>query len=155
MIFQQKKYWLLLDKVGRKSNAIISCRCYTRWKSSTWAAITKAFAANNQQVDFLYYSDLPKELLTIKRVNDADCSMRFFINLKTRLLEKVISFRPEVIFGVTQLPLNDMEILSRLKKVGIILFYWFTEDYRIFDYWKSIAPCFDYFFTIQQNYFWQ
>jgi spore maturation protein CgeB len=70
------------------------------------------------------------------------------------LLERIAGFRPDVIFGIAQSPLNDVEMLSELKKAGIVLYYWFTEDYRIFDYWKTIAPLFDCFFTLQKEPFW-
>lgn len=117
--------------------------------------LTRAFAANNQEVDFLDYSDLQAQFNNILSFNDNRQSEQFFISLKIRLLEKVISFRPEVIFGLSQSPLNDIEILTGLKNSGIVLCYWFTEDFQLFNYWKSIAPYFDYFFTIQQNNFWR
>lgn len=117
--------------------------------------LVRAFAANNQEVDLLDYSDSQDEFNNIRRINDNEKSTQFFISLKIRLLEKVLAFRPEVIFGLAQSPLNDSEILTGLKNSGIVLCYWFTEDFQTFDYWKSIAPCFDYFFTIQQQPFWQ
>lgn len=117
--------------------------------------LTKAFAANNQTVDFLNFSDLLEELLAVQRNSDPAQLQQFNITLKTRLLERIISFRPTVIFGVAQSPLNDPDILTQLSKAGIGLCFWFTEDYQIFDYWKSIAPFFDYFFTIQRYPFWQ
>jgi spore maturation protein CgeB len=117
--------------------------------------LAKAFAANNQTVDFLDYSDLLEELLAAGRDSDQAEPQRFYITLKTRLLERIIFFRPKVIFGIAQSPLNDPEILTQLKKAGIGLCFWFTEDYRVFNYWKAIAPFFDYFFTTQRYPFWQ
>lgn len=119
-------------------------------------SVAQAFVANSEQVEFLDYSDLLEEFLYIYRhPDDGQRSIQFYILLKTRLLEKVISYQPEVIFGMAQSPLNDPEILIQLRKAGIGLCYWFTEDYQIFTYWKTIAPYFDYFFTIQKEPFWQ
>jgi Uncharacterized protein conserved in bacteria len=117
--------------------------------------MANAFVAGNQQVEFLDYSYFLEEFIIVRQSGNEEQFRQFFISLKIRLLEKVVSFQPEMIFGIAQSPLNDIEILSQFKNAGIALCYWFTEDYRIFDYWKSIAPCFDYFFTIQQEPFWQ
>ncbi|MGV8056580.1 MAG: glycosyltransferase [Smithellaceae bacterium] len=117
--------------------------------------LAKAFAANNQEVDFLDYSDSLDELIAARQTDDKEQLRLFYIKIKIRLLERVIFFRPEVIFGISQSPLYDPEILTQFKNAGICLCYWFTEDYKVFDYWKSIVPYFDYFFTIQQHPFWQ
>jgi len=119
-------------------------------------SVADGFAANNQDVDYLYYSDLFTELNYIRQnPGDTDRAKDFFVLLKTRLLERIITFKPDVVFGISQSPLNDIEILSKIRQAGIMLCFWFTEDYKIFDYWKSIAPCFDHFFTIQREPFWQ
>jgi spore maturation protein CgeB len=118
-------------------------------------SMAKAFAAGNQQVEFLDYSDFREEFILVRQSGSEERLRQFFLSLKIRLLEKVVSSRPDMIFGVAQSPLNDIEILSQLKNAGIALCYWFTEDYQIFDYWKSIARFFDYFFTIQQEPLWQ
>jgi len=117
-------------------------------------AIYQAFNEIKLEADFLDYADLQKELLEIRSVRDEQKSYQFYLKVRIRLLEKVSNFKPDVIFGVAQSPLNDSEILREFKKAGIRLCYWFMEDYRIFEYWRAIAPHFDYFFTIQKETFW-
>ena len=119
-------------------------------------SVADGFSADNQSVDYLDYSDLFTEFNFIRQNPDAaDRTANFFKLIKTRLLERIITFKPDIVFGISQAPLNDIEILSKIRQAGIMLCFWFTEDYAVFDYWKSIAPNFDFFFTIQQNPFWQ
>lgn len=118
-------------------------------------AIYSAFNQLGQDAGFVDFSDLLEEFKEVRSVDDINQSYEFHIKYKTRLLEKVVEFVPDVIFGVAQSPLNDTEILTELKKAGITLCYWFLEDYQIFDYWQTIASYFDYFFTIQKNPFWK
>jgi spore maturation protein CgeB len=105
-------------------------------------------------VSLLDFSDVQGEFLDVLASNDPDRSYRFHLNNKIRLVETIAEFRPDVIIGIAQSPLNDRDMLSQLRQSGIRLCYWFTEDYLIFDYWKAIAPSFDFFFTIQQEPFW-
>jgi spore maturation protein CgeB len=118
-------------------------------------AIYSAFRETGQEADFLDYSDLLEEFIQVGVAKNTEGTNQFLLKCKIRLLEKVVHFRPEVIFGVAQSPLNNIEALSELKKADIILCYWFVEDYRIFEYWKTIAPYFDHFFTIQKDPFWK
>ena len=118
-------------------------------------AIYSAFKEIGQEADFLDYSDLLEEFIQVEAVKDIELTNQFLLKCKIRLLEKVVDFKPEVIFGVAQSPLNNIEVLCELKKADIILCYWFVEDYRIFEYWKTIAPYFDHFFTIQKDPFWE
>lgn len=118
-------------------------------------AIYIAFKDIGIEADFLDFSTLQQEFLELWVTKDQEKSYQFHMKNKITLLQKVSDFKPEVIFGIAQSPFNDIDILSELKKAGITLCYWFTEDYRIFEYWKTIAPHFDYFFTIQKDPFWQ
>jgi len=118
-------------------------------------AVYSAFNAAGQQADFLDYSDLLDEFTQIWAAKDPEQSNQFYLRLKTRLLERVVHFQPDVIFGMAQSPLNDSEILARFREAGIKLCYWFVEDFNLFTYWQNIAPSFDYFFTIQKDDFWK
>ena len=118
-------------------------------------AIYSAFRDIGQEANFLDYSDLLEEFIQVRGAKDTERTNQFLLKCKIRLLEKVVDFKPEVIFGVAQSPLNNIEVLSELKKADIILCYWFVEDYQIFEYWKTIAPYFDHFFTIQKDLFWE
>jgi len=116
-------------------------------------AIHNGFVDIGHQSDLLDFSIFQQEFLETR--NDTERFFQFFLKIKSILLEKVASFQPEVIFGIAQSPLNDTDMLAELKKAGIILCFWFMEDYRIFGYWKRIASYFDYFFTIQKDPFWK
>lgn len=118
-------------------------------------AIFSALEQLGQKVNFIDFSDLLDDLKDLDNNENFEQTYQFSLKYKTRLLEKVVDFEPDVIFGVAQSPLNDVEILVELKKAGVVLGYWFFEDYQVFDYWKSIAPYFDYFFTIQKEPFWE
>jgi spore maturation protein CgeB len=118
-------------------------------------AIYSAFREIGQEADFLDYSDLLGEFIQVEVAKNTERTNQFLLKCKIRLLEKTVDFKPEVIFGVAQSPLNNIEVLCELKKADIILCYWFVEDYQIFEYWKTIAPYFDHFFTIQKDPFWE
>ena len=116
-------------------------------------AIYRAFGDIGQQAELLDFSEFQKEFFDSR--NDTERSYQFHLKIKIILLEKVAGFRPDVLFGIAQSPLHDADMLTEFKKAGITLCFWFMEDYRIFDYWKKIAPCFDHFFTIQKDPFWK
>ncbi len=118
------------------------------------ASIYRGLQSLGLETDFLDFSVLEAEFREIWAGQDEDRSYSFHLRKKVFLLERITSFRPDVILGIAQSPIGDVSILSELKKAGIILCYWFTEDYRIFEYWKTIAPYFDHFFTIQREPFW-
>ena len=118
-------------------------------------AIYKAFDEIGIHADIIDYSETQKEFIEILNAKDQERSYRFHLKNRITLLGKIADFKPDVIFGIAQSPLNDTKMLSQLKHSGIRLCYWFTEDYRLFEYWKNIAPCFDHFFTIQKEPFWQ
>lgn len=116
-------------------------------------SIYHAFMDIGQQANLLDFSEFQKEFFETR--NDTNLSYQFYLKIKIILLEKVASFQPDVIFGIAQSPLQDIDMLTGFKKAGIALCFWFMEDYRIFGYWKTIAPCFDHFFTIQKDPFWK
>lgn len=116
-------------------------------------SIHRAFMNIGQQADLLDFSEFQKEFFETR--NDTNLSYQFYLKIKIILLEKVASFQPDVIFGIAQSPLQDIDMLTEFKKAGVSLCYWFMEDYRIFGYWKNIAPYFDHFFTIQKDPFWK
>lgn len=116
-------------------------------------AIYRAFIDIGQQADIMDFSEFQKEFIEAR--GDNERSYQFYLKIKIILLEKVAGFQPDVIFGIAQSPLHDIDMLTEFKKAGIALCFWFMEDYRIFDYWKNIAPYFDHFFAIQKDPFWK
>jgi len=112
-------------------------------------ALAAAMPAAGAQALHLDYRGFAGEFARVRASADPNQAVRFLLHLKTRLLEAVLAFRPEAILGIAQSPLHDPQILTQLREAGIVLAYWFTEDYRLFPYWRRLAPHFDLFFAIQ------
>lgn len=66
------------------------------------------------------------------------------------ILAKVEAFEPDLVLGMAQAPLTH-QALKRLRKDNIPTAMWFMEDHRLFTYWKSFAPYYDYFAVIQKD----
>jgi len=62
------------------------------------------------------------------------------------------TFMPDLVLALAQAPLTD-ECLDELQRKKVTTAYWFVEDFRFMEYWKNIAACYDFFFTIQQGQF--
>jgi spore maturation protein CgeB len=116
-------------------------------------ALAAAMPSTGAQTLHLDYSGFAEEFARVRASADPNEAGRFHIHLKTRLLEAVLAFRPEAILGIAQSPLQDPQILAQFRHAGIVLGYWFTEDYRLFPYWRRLAPHFDLFFAIQNEPF--
>ena len=114
-------------------------------------AIHTAFTKIDQDAHFLDYSDLLPEFTNLLSNHNPEMSSIFLLKCRKRLLSKVSEFKPDVILGIAQSPINNLELLASLRKMGIILCYWFVEDCRIFTYWRKYAPSFDHFFMIQKE----
>jgi len=65
-------------------------------------------------------------------------------------LESINEKPIDILFCMAQAPVS-IELLSECRKRGIITVLWFVEDYLRFTYWQSLAPYFDYIFTIQRG----
>jgi len=118
-------------------------------------SLALAFAGLGKECHFLDFSEYQQEFRILDSArNDSDMH-GFLIKLQTRLIEEVLVFNPSLILGLPQSPLNNVEVLESFRKSGIKLCYWFLEDFRVFQYWREIAPKFDYFFTIQQSRIFQ
>ena len=118
-------------------------------------AIYSAFNQIGQDARFLDYSNWENEFRDIVKSKDEDLSCRFIYRCNIRLMKEVLEFKPDVIFGIAQSPLVSDSLLIQLRKAGIVLCFWFVEDYEVIDSWKSYAPYFDYYFTIQKEPFWK
>jgi spore maturation protein CgeB len=65
---------------------------------------------------------------------------------------KAADYKPDLILALAQAPLTP-EAIKNLKRLNIPIAFWFVEDFRTLSYWKEIASCYDYFFTIQRGEF--
>ncbi len=61
-------------------------------------------------------------------------------------------WQPDLVLAMAQAPLNRM-ILRKFQNDKVKTAMWFVEDYGVFPYWQSLAPCYDYFFIIQKEPF--
>ncbi|MBW1783331.1 MAG: glycosyltransferase [Deltaproteobacteria bacterium] len=122
---------------------------------SVGRAMYTAFREIGQEAEFLDYSDYLDDFVKVVETKDNDLSDQFLLKCNIRLMQRVLDFRPDAILGIAQSPMVNPEILIKLRKAGIILCFWFVEDYRIFEYWKSYAPFFNHYFTIQKDPFWE
>lgn len=79
------------------------------------------------------------------------------LNKYTELLSegiviKAVENKVDLVLGIAQAPFS-VSTLNQLKQHEILSAFWFVEDYRTIQYWKLLAPHFDYFFTIQKGDF--
>lgn len=70
------------------------------------------------------------------------------------VLAKAEAFSADLVLCMAQAPLNRLA-LRRLKKAGIASAMWFVEDHRLFTYWRTFAPHYDFFAVIQKDPFLQ
>jgi spore maturation protein CgeB len=70
------------------------------------------------------------------------------------LLSKVRDFHPDLVFCLAQAPV-DPALVEALKAEGVLVAYWFVEDFQVFPYWRDLAPAMDVFFTLQKEPFSQ
>lgn len=106
-------------------------------------------------VDFLDFSGQSDDFVKARESGSKNDLSLFMINVKIRLLERLQDSRPDILLGVAQSPLSDPGLLKAVESSGVSLAYWFVEDYRVFTYWREIAPWFHIFFTIQKDPFWR
>lgn len=119
------------------------------------SSLAHAFVSLGEECHFLDFSEYQQELRIVNAARIGVDMHGFLIKLQTRLLEEVLLFNPSLIIGLAQSPLDNIEVLDFFRKSGIKLNYWFMEDYRVFQYWREIAPKFDHFFTIQKSLIFQ
>lgn len=60
--------------------------------------------------------------------------------------------KPDLLIALAQAPIS-IKALERLKHANITTAFWFVEDYKHMEYWKSYAPYYDFYFTIQKGDF--
>lgn len=118
-------------------------------------AIYSAFKAMGEDVQFLDFSDFKDDFVRVVKSQNRDLSAQFLMKCNVRLMKKVLDFGPDAILGIAQSPMVNAKVLIQLRKTGIILCFWFVEDYRVFDYWKTYAHFFNHYFTIQKEPFWR
>ena len=89
---------------------------------------------------------------TRNKVNEEALSNQFSHFMGQLIAAKAADYQPDLIFALAQAPMTP-EIIKNLKLLNVPIAFWFVEDFRTLSYWKEIASCYDYFFTIQRGDF--
>ncbi|MGE4299896.1 MAG: glycosyltransferase [Desulfovibrionaceae bacterium] len=72
--------------------------------------------------------------------------------LSQAVLAKAETFEPDLVLALAQAPLSR-QALKRLRRDNVATAMWFVEDFRLFTYWRSFAPYYDFFAVIQREPF--
>ena len=86
-------------------------------------AIHRALIDIGQQADVMDFSEFQKEFFEAR--GDNELSYQFYLKIKIILLEKVAGFQPDVILGIAQSPLHDIDMLKKFKKARIAFCFLF------------------------------
>jgi len=109
------------------------------------------------QVDYVdnsKYNDVFQSIpgITGEKAHQNQLRSMFISFLSEVVIARCAEFKPDLVFALAQAPLTEGS-LQKLKENRIPTAFWFVEDFRFMNYWESIAPLYDYFFTIQRNQF--
>lgn len=104
-------------------------------------------------------SEYAKSFFKLGRVTPNERHGRQLKELFSRVLgEAVVGAadheRPDLIIAIAQAPL-EAPIIDRLKQLKVPIVFWFVENFRTLPYWESVAPHYDYFFSIQRGEFFE
>jgi len=75
-------------------------------------------------------------------------------------MAKVVDFKPDLILVMALSPIGPW-FIENAKQLGVITAHWYVENFRYYPSnpliprWQTIAPYYDYFFTIQQGSFFE
>ncbi|MFQ5329558.1 MAG: glycosyltransferase, partial [Thermodesulfobacteriota bacterium] len=117
--------------------------------------VTTALTAMGYEVAFVDSSLFKDGFGAIKGFTSSDVHEGKLKGLFTTFLSelvmaKVVDFKPDLVFALAQAPLTP-DLLKRLRENGIPSAMWFVEDFTVLEYWREVAPLYDYFFTIQDG----
>lgn len=56
----------------------------------------------------------------------------------------------DLVLAMAQAPLGEAA-LRAIERAGALRALWFVEDFKLFRYWKAVAPFYDHVFTIQRG----
>lgn len=116
--------------------------------------VKNAFKSLDCTVEYMDNSiadNLLQYLLQMKKYSH-EVTVKLTQLLSDLLWEKCQRFKPHIVFCLAQAPI-DREVIQAIRKMGIIVAFWFVEDFRRFDYWQDVSQYVDYFFTIQKGDF--
>lgn len=82
--------------------------------------------------------------------NRATAQGNYVEMLSQLVLDSVVEKPIDILLVMAQAPLSG-RVLTELRRRGIITVLWFVEDYQRFTSWQSMAPYYDFIFTIQKD----
>lgn len=126
---------------------------------STSVYVADAFKALGHHVEFMKFDAYQHAMAHVDDVTSQTTLRNYLHNqlchfLSELCLARCQEWKPDLVFALAQSPLVPAAF-RRMREMGIPTAFWFTEDFRLFPYWKDVAPACDYFFTIQKGAFFE
>ncbi len=90
--------------------------------------------------------------ITLNKMHQNRLREMFVAFASEAIVARCAEYKPDLLFALAQAPLS-VSSLKKLRENKIPTAFWFVEDFRLRDYWKDVAPFYDYFFTIQKGKF--
>lgn len=124
---------------------------------STSRYVAEAFRSLGHVVEFMDFSPYQHALSQADDVTSDPGYRNHLQNSLCRHLSELCvarcsDWKPDLVFALAQAPLSP-EAFRAMREMKIPTAFWFVEDFRLFPYWKTVAPACDYFFTIQKGAF--
>lgn len=116
--------------------------------------VKNAFISLNCNVEYMDNSianDLLQYTLQMKKYSH-EMTLKLTHLMSDLLWEKCQRFKPHILFCLAQSPI-ERTVIEAIRKMGVIVTFWFVEDFRRFEYWKDVIQYVDYFFVIQKGDF--
>jgi len=80
--------------------------------------------------------------------------------LNLSALRRVAEFKPDLVLVMALAPVGPW-FIDQAKHLGVVTAHWYIENFRYYPAnplvpkWQTIAPCYDYFFTIQKGEYFE
>jgi len=119
----------------------------------------KALSNLGHEVDFVDNSRYKDVFLSIGSITEDRTHQNqlreMFVNFASEaVIARCGEIKPDLVFALAQAPLTETS-LQKLKDIKVPTAFWFVEDFRLMSYWQGVAPLYDYFFTVQREYFFE
>jgi len=119
--------------------------------------VANALTAMGHRVDYIdnsiyydAYKSVDDRLVSEALRNRTKNTLMAF--LSELVVARAIESRPHIVLALAQAPLHGNAV-RQIRDSGIVTAFWFVENYRHLDYWETVAPQYDFFFTIQEGQF--
>ncbi len=107
----------------------------------------RVFSAQNLYPGYLGIRKLD---IAPARAREVEHSFLKFVN--QAIWAQIQEQKPSLVLALAQAPIDALT-LRKLKREGVASVMWFVEDYKVFNYWKTLAPLYDAFAVIQKQPF--